>query len=140
MHTPLVLDAGGPLLLLFLGVPIVIGALLLVVGLEAVLLRVLKWDLSLRRCILHAVAINAVSSLAGCVLVFLVQYLSFVPSSWVVPLILLAVALIVSVLLEWLVLRVLKPEQKQFALRAALIINLISYVLLGVIALIGANL
>jgi hypothetical protein len=132
------LDAGGPLLLLFIAAPIAVVLLIAIVVLEAILLRVLKWDASFGRCFAHALAINAVSALAGCALMFAVQIVASQELGAVFGIGIFAVAFVITVLVEWLLLRVLNPSQRASALQNTLIINLASYaVLIGASIVLG---
>lgn len=140
------LDAGGPLLLLFVGLPIVLIALLIVVGVEAALLHALKWDSSFGRCLSHSLAINAISALPGCALLYLVQAGLLSDASAAGPfagtlftLLPFVAAFVLSFLIEGLVLRALKRDgERPFA--KSLAINVVSYVILAAFALVVANL
>ncbi len=129
------LDAGGPLLLLFIAAPIAVLTLILIVLLEAVVLRALKWDASFGRCLAHALAINAVSALVGCALLFAVQVLAYQELGSPFLIGLFAIAFGLTVLAEWLMLRLLNPPQRANALRNSLIINVASYTLLAIVGI-----
>ena len=130
-----VFDAGGPALLLIFAIPFVAILMPAVVALEGVLLRVMKWHMSWLNCMLYSLAANVVSTIAGCVLVFIVQ--AFVGGSLPKDRILelvppMIVAFIASVLIEWAVLAALQPAKKREAFMPALIINIASYILIAV--------
>ena len=137
-----VFDAGGPALLLIFAIPFVAILMLAVVVLEGVLLRVMKWHASWLNCMLYSIAANAVSTLAGCVLAFIVQ--AFVGGSLSKDRILelvppLIVAFIASVLIEWAVLAAFQPAKKREAFKPALIINIASYILIAIFTIWGAS-
>jgi hypothetical protein len=136
-------DAGGPVVLLIFAVPFVAIIMITVVVLEGVLLRVMKWHASWLNCMLYSLAANAVSTLAGCVLAFVVQ--AFVGQSLSADQVLqlappMIVAFIISVLLEWLILAALQPARKREALKPALIINIASYIVIALFTVWGVSL
>jgi hypothetical protein len=136
-------DAGGPALLLVFAAPFVIGLMVVIVLLEGVLLRVMKWHASWLNCMLYSLAANAVSTVAGCVLAFVVQ--AFVGQSLSADQVLqlappMIVAFIISVLLEWLILAALQPAKKREALKPALIINIASYIVIALFTVWGVSL
>lgn len=137
-----VFDAGGPGLLLIFAIPFVAILMIAVVVLEGVLLRVMKWHTSWLNCFLYSLAANAVSTVAGCVLVFIVQ--AFVGGSLPKDRILelvppMIVAFIASVLIEWAVLAALQPAKKREAFKPALIINIASYILIAIFTVWGVS-
>ncbi len=128
-------DAGGPVVLLIFAVPFVLALMIVIVLLEGVLLKLLKWHASWLNCMLYSLAANAVSTVAGCVLTFVVQ--AFVGQSLSADQVLqlavpLLIAFVISVLLEWLVLAALQPAKKHEAFKPALIINIASYIVIVV--------
>jgi hypothetical protein len=135
-------DAGGPALLLVFAAPFVIGLMIVIVLLEGMLLKLLKWHTSWLNCMLYSLAANAVSTVAGCVLAFVVQ--AFVGQSLSADQVLqlaapLLVAFVITVLLEWLILALLQPAKKQEALKPALIINIASYILIALFTAWGVS-
>jgi hypothetical protein len=128
-------DAGGPVLLLAIASPFVLALMIVIVLLEGVLLCVMKWHPSWLNCMLYSLAANAVSTVAGCVLTFVLQ--AFMGSSLSADQALqlalpLLVAFVITVLLEWLILVALQPAKKREAWKPALLINIASYIVIAV--------
>ena len=143
LSNSVLLDAGGPLLFVLVGLPIALAAIAVVVGVEAALLRLMRWDASFGRCLLHSLAINAASALVGCGLLFAVQVLTArqaldtLLNAWFVISIILA--FVFTVVVEAVLLRALKREGR-VPWRMSLAINIASYALLAAFALVTANL
>ncbi len=135
-------DAGGPALFLIFAVPFVVGLMIVIVLLEGVLLRVMKWHTSWLNCMLYSLAANAASTVAGCALVFVVQAFlgSTLGADQLMLLVLpLLVAFVITVLVEWLVLAALLPAKRHEAFKPALLINIASYVLIFASIVLGGS-
>ena len=132
------LDAGGPLLFVLVGLPIALVAITGVVVVEAVLLRLMHWEESFGRCLVHSLAINAVSSLVGCGLVFVVQAFAIGQVFNAGFIVIAGLAFVSTVVVEAILLRALKRVGR-VPWRTALAINFLSYVLLAVFAVLGMN-
>lgn len=138
----IVLDAAGPGLLLIFAAPFVLALMIVIVLLEGALLKLMKWHPAWLNCMLYSLAANAVSTVAGCVLVFVVQ--AFVVSTVTAEqAVLLAapflVAFVVTLLTEWLVLAAFQPAKKREAFKPALVINIASYVVIVIFTAWGAS-
>lgn len=138
---PLADVAAGPIFLVSVLFGLVVFLLLVVI--EAVIFRVVGWA-SLWGSLRDALAANAASTLVGLVLGWLAtprqEYVGYDPERggrlydpvpallpWPVALVL---AFGLSVLIEWWLLRLLRPAQRDQALRAALVANIATYALI----------
>jgi hypothetical protein len=123
MSTRMLSDTGGPGLILVV-MALSLGALLLfffvIVLLEGVVLRLVRWD-NFKRSLWGSFLMNLASTLAG----FLVLYL--VPRLGILG---LAIAWVLSFAIETFILIRMKPDQPGLSWRAALAANTSSYLLL----------
>ena len=133
------LDIAGPPLAPVIGAPAVAAALIAVVVLEAVLLKLLRWDASWLRCFMHATVINLVTTLVGMVISLagdrplLTRY-----SDPATIFTVFGVSFVASVLIEAVLLRLLNRAGNRPFIKS-LIINIASYILLFALATIGFN-
>jgi hypothetical protein len=110
-----------------IGLPAVFAAFVAVIVLEAVLLKLLRWDPSWLRCFLHSLAINVVTTLVG-VLVSLAipQPLLTLNSEPAQILLVLAAFFAASVVIEGFELQLLS-KKGQLPFMRSLIIIAVSY-------------
>jgi hypothetical protein len=122
-----------------IGAPAVIAALVAVIVLEAVLLKLLRWDAAWLRCFLHSFAINMVTTLIG-MLISLTgdQPLLHRNSESATIFAVFGIAWVASWLIEAFLLKGLKRDGTS-PFTKSLIINTASYILLFVLATIGFN-
>lgn len=122
-----------------IGAPAIIGAFVAVVLIEAVMLRLLKWDASIGRCLWHAVAINIVTTALGMVLVLTGSSpILSRNSSFATVVLVFSVSFVLSVIIEALLLRLLKRE-RYGVFRISLGINMASYIFMFLLAMWGFN-
>ena len=123
MSTRMLSDTGGPGLILIV-MALSLGALLLfffvIVLLEGVVLRLIRWD-NFKRSLWGSFLMNLVSTLVG----FLVLYL--IPRLGILG---LAIAWALSFAFETFILIRMKPDKPGLSWRAALAANTSSYLLL----------
>jgi hypothetical protein len=118
-----IFDVAGPGLvvgLLAFGAAFVFLLFLLIVLVETVALQLLRWG-DFRSSLKASILMNLASTLLGLVLLWLVPALGFLG---------IAIAWVLSVLIEWLVLNRLHHGENRRSLVIATVANLASYLLL----------
>ncbi len=115
-------DVAGPGLLIGLGVGLGLGVVwyLAVIGIEAIVLTVMRWA-GLWRSLLAAFLMNTLTTIVG---LFFAG--GFVLTSS--PLLWLAAAFVASLVLEWGVMALMDRKQARRALLVSLVANVITYV------------
>ena len=125
------LDTGAAFLVLF-GLVAFVGALALAVIVEAFVLSMIHWA-SVGRCFLDSLVMNGVSAGIGLMLLALASYLPAVDvriAGVAVPVAVLAIAFVLTVVSEAMVLWLSHRDAGGRAWGASLLVNIVSYVVL----------